>query len=558
MNPLTRQHSVLGRLAEVVAVGTLVVLSVVVGVTVIARLVSPFELEWMGGAMLDHIEQVRAGKPLYGPPSVEFTPFIYPPGYYWVCALLAKWFPVTIAARGVSAACAVSIGWASYFIARTVGSTRRDAMLAPLWWCTANHFLEDWFDLERVDLLMMALVAHAAWGILSNRGRMLDAVSGGLLGLAFFVKQPAVLFIGASLVALVLARAYARALIVGCAALSLCATGTFLLDRLTQGWFSYYCMKLPAAHGVAAKLITVFFVQDVGRAAVFSVGTIAAIGHLFVLVRAEGIERVRQRHVTHVVFTALLVAGFAASASSRLHVGGFPNVLMFWLVLALPACSLLLTRAELVTPWMRTVIVGVSALQAGALAADPLEKIPGASRVAAEATMISRIRELESSGEVYVFGKGHVTRSVHAHINAIVDVVRSETPLPKDMIDGFQGQRFAAFVINGLGDIDLSYFQGGKDPGLFDAVARNYFVGEALRSDSVMPVSGYETAPRYILFPRKQRLDAMPRGDLETLVRLEAGLADSRLWYPRASSAKVDVSAFEAEARRVFLNPEAR
>src|SRR5215472_15815165 len=78
-----------------------VTLAVAVDVVVIiaARIGYPYEVEWMSGAILDHVERVRNGAPLYGPPSAAFTPFIYTPGYYWVCAWVSRALPEQMACR---------------------------------------------------------------------------------------------------------------------------------------------------------------------------------------------------------------------------------------------------------------------------------------------------------------------------------------------------------------------------------------------------------------------------------------------------------------------------
>ena len=54
------------------------------------RISYPFELEWMEGAMVDHVRRVVAGQTLYVAPSLEFTPFIYPPGYYYASAAVSS------------------------------------------------------------------------------------------------------------------------------------------------------------------------------------------------------------------------------------------------------------------------------------------------------------------------------------------------------------------------------------------------------------------------------------------------------------------------------------
>jgi 4-amino-4-deoxy-L-arabinose transferase-like glycosyltransferase len=54
------------------------------------RLGFPFELEWMEGSSIAHLDRVAHGLPLYVKPSIDFTPFIYPPLYFVVASWVAK------------------------------------------------------------------------------------------------------------------------------------------------------------------------------------------------------------------------------------------------------------------------------------------------------------------------------------------------------------------------------------------------------------------------------------------------------------------------------------
>ena len=55
----------------------------------LARIGYPYDLEWMEGGSLEHVARVLRGQPLYVPPSLEFTPYIYAPLYYYVAAPFA-------------------------------------------------------------------------------------------------------------------------------------------------------------------------------------------------------------------------------------------------------------------------------------------------------------------------------------------------------------------------------------------------------------------------------------------------------------------------------------
>ena len=58
----------------------------------LSRLTHPYDLEWMEGGMLTHSWRILEGLPLYPEPSPEFIPFIYPPGYSSLLALMSQWW----------------------------------------------------------------------------------------------------------------------------------------------------------------------------------------------------------------------------------------------------------------------------------------------------------------------------------------------------------------------------------------------------------------------------------------------------------------------------------
>ena len=74
------------------------------------RMDDPFEPEWMEGGSQGHVARILSGEPLYGPPTLEFTPFIYTPLYYQVGAWLAPFlgegfFPLRLVSWLASLGC---------------------------------------------------------------------------------------------------------------------------------------------------------------------------------------------------------------------------------------------------------------------------------------------------------------------------------------------------------------------------------------------------------------------------------------------------------------------
>ena len=85
----------------------------------LARLGHPYELEWIEGGMRDVVRRALAGQPLYGAPTIEYVPFLYPPLYFHAAALVAR-----ITGEGFVALRAVSL-------AATLGSLAQTGARAP-------------------------------------------------------------------------------------------------------------------------------------------------------------------------------------------------------------------------------------------------------------------------------------------------------------------------------------------------------------------------------------------------------------------------------------------
>ena len=54
------------------------------------RIVYPFELEWMEGALVDHTARILAGLDLYTEPSIDHVSYLYTPLYYYLAALASS------------------------------------------------------------------------------------------------------------------------------------------------------------------------------------------------------------------------------------------------------------------------------------------------------------------------------------------------------------------------------------------------------------------------------------------------------------------------------------
>ncbi len=512
------------------------------------RLGYPHELEWMTGSILDHIERVRTGQPLYTAPTVDWIPFMYPPLYYWVAALATEVVPGILGPRLVSLASTLVQAYCVWRLALRHGATRSWAVIGVGLFFAAFSYTGFWYDLERSDALFVALMAAGATILCESAGLAGASIAGTILGIGFFAKQPAALFVGAGAVALLLGRERGRAAAFGGAAATIMAAGTAWLHVTTDGWFTYYVIRMPFVHGMHSEYVTSFFVQDLTRGFTLTIATAAF---------AIGLARDRRKDT---VFACMLVAGFLASATSRLHPGGWDNVLLFWTPFAIAGVAIVCTRADeaLRDRWLaRAAVAALVTVQFGLWSYDvhAMHSREWQQKLVDE--FEDRVHALEASdGEVLVTGSGHVTTPRHFHMAALVDVVRADGRLPEAIARSLSEHRFADIVIGTAAELQMPQLPA-FDQQLFRLVAAHYYVAERL-PDRPPPVVGFAARSLYVLRPRTRVLDP---ADLVLLMRrhqLEVVVAENRMQMkaakvaPRADEANIEDMARDLAGRSMI------
>ena len=146
----------------------------------------PYDLEWMEGGMLAHAWRAAHGLTLYPEPGPEFIPFVYPPGYSYLLALLGQVVGLSHSlGRAVSILGTLAAGAAiSYAISRHYGE-RLVGALAGVVFLGCYHSSGAFYDLVRPDAACLGLVAWAIVLGMERKRRLLDAAA-ILLCLAYF------------------------------------------------------------------------------------------------------------------------------------------------------------------------------------------------------------------------------------------------------------------------------------------------------------------------------------------------------------------------------------
>ncbi|MEN0064787.1 MAG: hypothetical protein AAGA48_21760 [Myxococcota bacterium] len=263
-----------------VAVGAVALAAIVlvfrVGTTFAARFSFPFDLEWMEGGMLAHAWRLQRGLPLYAPPSPDFVPYVYPPGYSAVVAALGDLFGldyqvgrgVSIAATLASAAAIATLAWRH--MRSWLGGLVGAACFLALFRASGGFY-----DLVRPDSLGLALLA---WSIVlaAERDRGTDVAGGLLLCAAFLVKHNFAAF-GLPLVAMIgLHRGVSSAVRFTLASAGPALLMTGLLQWRSDGGFLTYLLSVPSSHPMAWNRFWIGMPGEIGLVLLPSLLGIAA------------------------------------------------------------------------------------------------------------------------------------------------------------------------------------------------------------------------------------------------------------------------------------------
>ncbi len=282
------------------------------------RLPYPFELEWMEGAMVDHASRIADGLPLYCEPGPEHVPFLYAPLLFWLGGIAMKLgvdglLALRLIALGSALGSAMLIGhWVRRECGRVVpGLCASGMFFAGYGW------LAWWYDLARNDTLFVFLCLATAYQVRHGpRWRWLFA--GLLATAALLAKQSALMWLPAVGVGALLVdwRTALRF-----AAVTTVASGIALgwMHLASEGWSTFYLFEMPRHHGWDGSRKLGYWTQDLRP-----IWPLLALGLLGFVAQWRRSARAM----------ALSLAAFGSGAIvtswlSRLHVGGFDNVLMY-------------------------------------------------------------------------------------------------------------------------------------------------------------------------------------------------------------------------------------
>ena len=392
------------------------------------RMGYPYELEWIESGFVGQVGRILAGQTVYGAPSIEFTPFIYTPLYFYLSAAAAKitgggFLPLRLVSVISSLVAIAGI----FTLVFRRGRNLVASLLAAGLFAASYRITGAWLDVARVDSLAIALLVLFCLALPPAPNRMRWLTAGLLAGLMVLTKQTMALAV-APFFAVHLIQYRARAIWMAAGFLLPLIPAMLCLNIASEGWFSFYTLELlgQQAEWLGRDVIVGFWQTDILRHYFVSLG-IAAAGLFLIL---------RERRREFWEWLALLAGALLCAFLARIKAGGYDNVL-------LPAVALIaillgigwdrISSSLLKNPNVLRDAAGIALTVAVLyqfyhLRYNPADQLPTARHNATGEAFVKYLAEYP--GDVYV--PYHTQYSVmagkpaYAHQAALWDVLRGE------------------------------------------------------------------------------------------------------------------------------------
>ena len=363
----------------------------------VSRMGYMFTLEWLEGASLIQVHRLLAGQPLYAQPTFDYVPLIYSPLYFYVSALFARilgfgFLPLRLVSFLATLACLALV----YLIVKKYTSNQYASLMAAGSFLALYKISDTWFDLARVDMLAVFLTLLAVYLVQAGSGVSL-ALAGIAVSLASLTKQTYWILVLPVLAYAVFLHGK-NALIMAGAALLVSLGAHLLLDRLYQGWYSFFVYSAGFGQGtsiLAGGLVHFFKAYWIDVV----LKTVPIFFLLFAWYFILNFRSYRQTLGLLALAAGMIVLGWLGI----LNKGGFNNVLIppyaIFLIGSWLAISKVLTEGT-ASNWTRASLLLVYAVQLVLLLYPIRPQIPTSADFKAGQAVLQDIRS--QPGDVYL------------------------------------------------------------------------------------------------------------------------------------------------------------
>jgi 4-amino-4-deoxy-L-arabinose transferase-like glycosyltransferase len=459
----------------------------------LSRIGYPFELEWMEGGSVEHLQRVVEGEPIYTPPTPEFISYIYTPFYYYAAVPIAKITGINLLPlRIVSFASTLLLSLIIFLFMKKETDSKFYGVLAGGLFIASFRLGGAWFDLARVDMLHILLMLIAVYLLRFHKTAHSYFIAALIAGLSFLTKQTAALiFAPIGLYLLIKERRNSWFFNITFAFIVIFTTAYY--TATTDGWYWFWNFTLPATHHWNKKYLIIFWTYDLIKP--FAISLLFSVFYFIVL---------RKKDKNTFLFYISLVVGIVLSTwLSRLHYGGYSNVLIpvYLLIIILGIMgfkSFSLFYSDKNNYKLLPILASLALLfQFITLIYSPRAQIPTKVDESAGWELVNKIKSFD--GDVYIFPNPYLARlagkKVYAHGMLIVDLITSNTKYSRKMKETFDGllkkHKFAAVI-------DYSELE-------YHSFLKYYRIKEKIFAapEVFLMQTGFTTRPEYIYIPKK-------------------------------------------------------
>ncbi|MBK7971876.1 MAG: hypothetical protein IPK07_00705 [Deltaproteobacteria bacterium] len=337
----------------------------------------PLYLEIMEGAVVQHVERLLAGAPLYAEPSPDFVPFAYNPLYYVLCAPLVRAFGAHVAVlRGFSIVGAVAASVLVFEVVARRSGSRWRALVAVGLFAAAYEAMDAYLDTAHGDTWLLVAIltgtalveagvgeARGAGPVSRRSARVLRVLGVAVLCAGFWIKQHGALFVLGALSYVWLRMGPRRSIAeLAVAALAGPIAYGWLGPRVFGPWLHFYTWTVPRSwSSLELTTFTRLFAY------------LARYVPLLALAAAAGwVETMRRAHARLDLWQTQGLVALGAGAMGALDAGGNDNVFIPLATFAIVVGVSELPRLELLPErWRRHAEPLVLAASFAALLYDP-------------------------------------------------------------------------------------------------------------------------------------------------------------------------------------------
>ena len=225
----------------------------------------PFDVEWAEGAAVNQVNQILSGNKLYEKPTINFSPLVYTPFYYYVSAAVALLTKnVLFALRLVSVVSSFGSVAIIYWLVKRETGNNFAGWLSGILFLACFELSNGFFDLARVDSFYILITLLILAAIVTGKERVNLVASGILVAIAFFTKQSALIVFFPLVIYFVYFDYKKMWLFIITAVIGIVIPVLFINSN-SNGWFGYYIFLLPKEHGYSIIDAINFWVGDTLR-----------------------------------------------------------------------------------------------------------------------------------------------------------------------------------------------------------------------------------------------------------------------------------------------------